>query len=203
MNKTWKRLTLIALGAGLAVTVGVGAIGTTFAQDSSSGQAQTQPADPGFMQRGGPGGMHRGSGPGGFASTVVADTLGITEDELRTALQDGKSIADLASEKGVALDTIVNAIVADETTRLSQAVTDGKLTQEQADQRIADLKTNLPDMLSQTPPANLGPGGPGGFERGSRIGGPGSQAVIADALGMTEDELHSALQDGKSVYWPA
>lgn len=196
MNNTWKRFTLIALGAGLAVTVGISAVGTTFAQNASSNQAQTQQDGSGFMQRGGPRGMHRDGGRGGFSPTVVAKALGISEDELRTAQQDGKTIADLASEKGVALDTIIDAIIADETTRLDQAVTDGKITQEQADQRLSDLKSNLPDMLSQTPPANLGPGG---FGRGGHLGGPGSSAVIAKALGITEDELRTAFQASKSV----
>ncbi len=128
-------------------------------------------------------GMGRGGKMGGPGSpAVIAQALGVTEDELRTAFQDGKSVADVATEKGVSLDTVVKAVIADETTRLAQAVTDGKLTQEQADQRLADLSANLPDRLSQVPPARgegMGNGmgghgrhgGRGGFDQGGTQNG--------------------------------
>ncbi|WP_377564825.1 hypothetical protein [Paenibacillus chungangensis] len=39
----------------------------------------------------------------------VAEALGMTHGELRTSLRDGKTIAALAEEKGVDLETIVEA----------------------------------------------------------------------------------------------
>jgi hypothetical protein len=109
---------------------------------------------------------------GGMQLTTVATALGITEAELRTELQAGKSVADVATAKNVSLDTVINAIVAAETPRLNQAVTDGKLTQAQADQRLADLKANLPTMLAQKGMFDGGRGPGRGPGRGT---GPGQQ----------------------------
>ena len=198
MNTTWKKMALAGVGTGLALSVAFGYFGTSFAQSAT----QTSPADQAQSQQNGNGfsiskvfgGMHREGGRHGFSHAVIAEALGMTEDELHTAMQGGKTVADLATEKGVSLDTIINAVIADETTQLAQDVSDGNLTQAEADQRLADLKTNLPDMLSQLPPARGD-----GMGRGGKMGGPGSPAVIAQALGVTEDELRTAFQDGKSV----
>ena len=46
------------------------------------------------------GGRHIVKGVAGFALDTVANALGITTDEVRTALQSGQSIADLAVSKG-------------------------------------------------------------------------------------------------------
>lgn len=102
-----------------------------------------------------PGG-HRGfGGPGKVIRAgldVVATTLGITEDEVRTALENGQSIADLAVSKGKTAQDVIDAIVAEATTRINAAVTDGKLTQERADELIANLTTGVTELVNSTPP---------------------------------------------------
>ena len=49
----------------------------------------------------GSGGGMMGQYFGGSMALVIADTLGMTEDELQAARQEGKSLADIAAEKGV------------------------------------------------------------------------------------------------------
>jgi hypothetical protein len=133
-----------------------------------------------------PGG-HRGfGGPGkviGAGLDVVATTLGITEDEVRTALESGQSIADLAVSKGKTAQDIIDAIVAEATTRINAAVTDGKLTQERADELIANLTTGVTALVNSTPPL----GGPGlglpgfGGHRHHRDGDDADDEAPADA----------------------
>ncbi|CAN5826535.1 hypothetical protein BH10CHL1_BH10CHL1_07000 [soil metagenome] len=139
------------------------------------------------------GGMR--GGPGMFgAPATIAKALGISESDLTTAIKSGKTVADIATEKGVALSTVVDAVVAEQTTTLAKAVTDGKITQAQADERIAKLKTDLPTMLSTKQPMRPQDGG--------MRGGPGmfgSQATIATALGISESDLMTALKSGKTV----
>jgi transposase len=140
---------------------------------------------------------HRG-GPGfgrGANSAAVAKALGITEAELRTETEAGKSIAEIAQAKGVSLNTVVDAVIAAETERLKQAVTDGRLTQAQADTMLANLKLTLPSRLQTKPVLGLlkgGKGGPG-FGRGA------NSAAIAKALGITEAELRTEVQTGKTI----
>ena len=125
------------------------------------------------------GGGHRGfGGPGGrlgIGLDVVATTLGITADEVRTALEGGQSIADLAVSKGKTAQDVIDAIVAEATTKLNTAVTDGKLTQAEADARLADITTHTTDFVNRTPPV----GGPG--FGGPGFGGPGHHGDDNDA----------------------
>ena len=119
-------------------------------------------------------GPGKAGGMGPFGSmTTIASTLGISETTLSTELQTGKSVADVATEKGVDLNKVVDALVAEQTTALKQAVTSGRLTQQQADQMIAMLKANLPHLLSLKHGA--GDMGPGRHFRGRGFGQPGTQ----------------------------
>lgn len=106
-------------------------------------------------------GPHGGRGPlDGAALDAAAKALGMTTDELTTALQSGKTLEQLATEKGVDFQTVQDAIRAarplrlgsteldaaakalDMTTdELSTALKDGKTLQELADAAGVDLQT--------------------------------------------------------------
>jgi hypothetical protein len=119
---------------------------------------------------GGPDGGHMG-GHGGFGGPrgligqgldVVATTLGITNDEVVTALKGGQTLAELAVSKGKTAQDVIDALVAEATTRINTAVTNGKLTQTQADQAIADVTKFTTDFVNNGGPAfGRGFGGPG------------------------------------------
>jgi hypothetical protein len=114
----------------------------------------------------------RGRGPcGGHVGAnldAAAEALGVTAAELRDALQDGKSIADVAGEKGVDVQTVIDALVADATAKIDEKVAAGDLDAD----RAAELKENLADRITEMVNHEgrlRGPGGPGArFE----IGGP-------------------------------
>lgn len=185
MNNKLNRWVVGGLGALLAVTVAVGAANTTFANDQGVAAIEWR------GNHGGPGGLGLGA-----SLTTIATALNMTEANLQSALQSGKTVAALATEKGVALQTIVDALLTEQKSRLQQAVTDGRLTQAQADARLAELQTQLPTQLSTAFTPGLRGGGrgmPGGF-------GPGaSLTTIATTFGISESELMTALQGGKSV----
>lgn len=117
---------------------------------------------PGLGHRGGPGpGMH---GPGGHLD-VAASYLGITQDELRTQLEAGKTLADVAKANGKSVDGLVSALVADEKTELDAAVKAGRITQAQADAFLANAKERLTDLVNGSFPERAhgrfgGPPGP-------------------------------------------
>lgn len=97
------------------------------------------------------GGGHDGfrSGRGGFDLSVIAAELNMTEDDLHTALEGGQTLADIAAEKVVDLTQIKTAVLDSLKLKLDQAVTDGKLTQEQADQMLSEAGTNFDTMATQ------------------------------------------------------
>ncbi len=95
-------------------------------------------------------GLGRGNwgGPDNSLVAVAAKVLGMEQTALAAELNTGKTIADVAEAKGVALDKIVTAFVQPHVDWLNQAVKDGKLTQTQADQYIATMKVNITAKLS-------------------------------------------------------
>lgn len=116
--------------------------------------------------------------------TVVAEQLGISADELVTALQGGKTVADLATEKDVALSTIVDAVVASHSEQLTAAVTAGTLTQAQADAHVALLKANLEAWFSKAWTPGNGRGmGMDMMEQGG-MGGMMGRGGMGDMGGM-------------------
>ncbi len=133
------------------------------------------------------GGAHRGPGwRGGPGLDIVATTLGITADEVRTALEDGQSLADLAVSNGKTAQNVVDAIVADATTRINAKVAAGDLTQAEADEHLADLATRATEFVNGT----IAVGGPGfgGHGFGGRgFGGPGHHGDDSDADDTTVD----------------
>jgi len=158
----------------------------------AQGQTQGQPPAQG---QGRPG---RGQGMGmGGEFQVIADALGVDLATLRTDLQSGKTIADIAKEKNVELSTIVDAVVAKAQDNLKTAVTDGRLTQEQADAQIVLLKANLNALFTRKMDQQPGQGNRPGFGQGQQTNPV--LDVIAKTLGVDAATLQTDLQGGKTI----
>ncbi len=119
---------------------------------------------------------------------VIAGALGITVEELDAARAEGQSVADLAEELGVDIADVNAAVQAAKEEALAAAVENGDITQAQADRLLA----------------GGGRGGRlfGGLEvRGSHgfLTPEAQEAAIAEALGMTVDELEAARTEGQSL----
>ncbi|HWH28083.1 MAG TPA: hypothetical protein VNU26_03815, partial [Mycobacteriales bacterium] len=95
------------------------------------------PGGPGF----GPGG--RGIGALKVGLDVAADKLGLSAEDLVTELRSGKSLADVAEEKGVPVEDLTAALKAEAVERIDEAVADGRLTQEEATEKKAALDEHL------------------------------------------------------------
>ena len=127
--------------------------GTTTPDTTTPGQSGT-PGDCAGGMHGGPGGM------GADDVTSAAKALGMTEADLTTALQGGQTIADVASSKGVDVQTVIDAMVKAEKAEIQAQVDAGTITQAQADQRIADLTAHETAEVNGTFTPGMG-GGPG------------------------------------------
>ena len=152
MNKKY----LIVIGGLLAALLVVGVVGAT------SVYAQG-PTTPGFGMMGIGHGPGEGRGFGQAELEAAAKVLGMTTDELSSALQSGKTLQDLATEAGVAIEDVHAAIQAVHETEMraniAQAVEDGTMTQEKADWLLEGLDKGF-----------MGGGMGRGFGRG--FGGP-------------------------------
>jgi len=125
-----------------------------------------------------------GHGPG---LDAAAQALGVSADDLRLKLEGGATIAQVAQQQGVDVQTVINAMVADATAHIDQAVQQGRLTADQANQRKANLHDRITRLVNE--------GRPKGEGRGH---GPKLDAA-AKALGMSTDELRQQLQGGKTI----
>jgi len=105
----------------------------------------------------GPGGRHRGPG-----LDAAAKALGISTDELRTSLQSGKSIVEVAASNKVDVNVVIDAMVNDLKSHLADEVKAGHLTQADADQRIADATGRITQHVNEPMPARPAEAGPDG-----------------------------------------
>ena len=93
---------------------------------------------------------------------AVAAALGMTSEEVKTELRAGKSLADIATSKGIEVQTVIDAIVANMTAKLAEKVTDGTLTQTQADAMATKITDRVTAMVNGERPHRLGPAMRGG-----------------------------------------
>jgi len=110
-------------------------------------------------------GFHDGGHFGGL--DAAATYLGLTTAELRTQLEAGKTLAQVAQDKGKSVDGLIQALVDDAQKKLDAAVAAGRLTKDQEQSILSDLKQHITDLVNDTAPHgfrgdhDLGPGPPG------------------------------------------
>jgi Arc/MetJ-type ribon-helix-helix transcriptional regulator len=90
-----------------------------------------------------------GPGPHMFGEKLSAagDYLGLTEAELRTKLNAGRTLAEIAKARGKSVDGLKQAILAEAGKKLDQLVEAGKLTRAEADSMLARLKSHIDDLV--------------------------------------------------------
>jgi hypothetical protein len=165
----------LALAGGGVAGALLGTPGLSGAQDDGSSTTEdTTTADTEAGRLG-----HRGE-----RLATAAEALGISEDELRAALEDGQSIAQVAEAQGVDIQVVIDALVA------------------AATEHLEELEASLPDRMTELVNKegwgdHEGPGrhGPG---RGRHLLGAGLDAA-AEAIGITADELRTELEDGSTI----
>src|SRR5690348_5623074 len=79
---------------------------------------------------------------------AAASYLGLTEAQLETQLESGKSLAQVAKDRGKSVDGLVQALVDQATKRLDAAVTAGRLTKAQEQQILSGLKQRITDFVN-------------------------------------------------------
>ena len=92
--------------------------------------------------------FHRGGPPlFGEKLSAAADYLGLTQAELRTKLNAGRTLADMAKARGKSVDGLKQAILDEAEKKLDQLVEDGELTRAEADEMLARMKTHIDELV--------------------------------------------------------
>ena len=121
---------------------------------------------------GGPGGHghhHRGGGPRA-GLTAAAEYLGLSAAELREQLHDDRSLADVAGERNKSVDGLKDAMEKAIRADIEKAVENRRLTREQADRMLEDVRSRIDEKVERGGPSR---GGPGGHRGPGGPGGPG------------------------------
>lgn len=216
--KIKSRFTKIAVASGLIVATGASVLGitgfasaqvaqrsnvvavaqatdTTLPANSAAGTPAAPNADPTVSSS-----ETKGDHPSPLAA--VSKVLGITESELKTELEAGKSVADVAKAKNIDLATVKTALVAEAKAHVDAEVAAGKHTAAEGATELADITSRIDTMLTTAGLPVHGPEGMGGKGgHGEMRGGPGRfmTDALAKVLKLTTSELHTQLGSGMSL----
>jgi hypothetical protein len=203
-----KKLLPITLGLALMALAG-----TAYAQSATTSTDST------IQQKEKAGDKDRRGGHAPMVNQELLTLLKIDAATFQTELKAGKSLAAIGEAAGVTKQQIIDLLISQEATKLTQAVTDGKMTQTEADARKAKQLEMVTNRVEQAGNMGLkgsggprgkgsegrggharpgGQGGPGGFGGfGGFGGGPGE--TVATLLGLTGQEIGTQMKAGKSL----
>ena len=131
-----------------------------------------------------------GTAPGGGPLQAAAGYLGLSLDGVRTQLQAGRTLAQVAAAQGKSVSGLEDALVADARSHLDAAVSAGKITAGEESSMLAEMASHVDDLVNgkvQRPLRGAGPGRAHGLD------------AAATYLGLTADELRTQLQSGKTL----
>jgi len=132
-------------------------------------------------------GMAAGLGRnGGSLAVIVSDVLGMSRTDLAAERQAGKTLFDIAAEKGVGQDQLVESVLAKRQAGLQQALNDNKISEEQYNQCVQAMKENIEKNLSrvETGPNGAGKGKANGQGKGQGLNnGNGQGRGAANSYG--------------------
>jgi hypothetical protein len=99
-------------------------------------------------------GPHRGFGHLDFRGGLdaAAGYIGLTEAQLETELEGGKTLAQVAQAHGKSVDGLVDALVADAKQHLDAAVAAGRLTKAQETEMLNGLRDRISSRVNSRVP---------------------------------------------------
>jgi hypothetical protein len=125
----------------------------------------------------------------------AASILGTDQQSLEKSLQSGKSIVDVAKEKGISEADLTSKLRVLREAKIQEAVKNGKLDAARADMMKQRLDEHLKFMINEK---GLHMRKDHHFKDSSSRLHPDFEK-IAEALGMTKDNLSMELKSGKSL----
>lgn len=140
--------------------------------------------------RGGPGHLGR-----------VADILGVDADVIRDELEAGGTLADIAAANGSSGSALVEELVADLSNKLDEAVAADRITQERADEVLAEASAKITTLVNSTQEeiqaARDAERAERQAEREARR--VERQDTLASVIGIPFEDIQAALEDGETL----
>lgn len=115
--------------------------------DSEADELEAPEADTDGVEDGEREGRH---GRGGCKLDTAAEVIGIDVEALRAALDEGQTIAEVAADNGVSAQAVIDAMVENAEERLSGKVDEGRITQNEADDKLVEKTERIEDRVNGT-----------------------------------------------------
>lgn len=183
---------LLSIGAASIIAVGViGAASIALADTPSPGGTPSAQPSAGARE-----GKHLGLAR--LAAGKILKDAGVTKDELKKGVTEGKTFGEIITAYGdKSIATVKSDAQAALETRLAAAVTAGKLTQAKADQIKAEAPAAFDKLMASKPGDHRDHRG----ERRERLAALGKNALktVADTLGLAPKDLLEQLKAGKTI----
>jgi len=191
MRRTISSRALIIATAAAILLLAAGTAEAHPAQPPASGKPASVRAYPGML-------------------SAAAEALKLDRGELKRKLENGRSLADIAKERGVSKDELIRRLTEAAAKRIDAKVAEGKLPAARAEQLKARLRSRIEAAVDSRDLLNPIRRHPGGLhlldkiarvigipknELKSRLAKGQSIAEIAKSKGMSEDELIAKLKD--------
>lgn len=131
----------------------------------------------------------------------VVDATGVEARELIEARMNGQSYAEFVTASGGDPIAVAAEVVADVTNHINEAVANGRLEQDRADEMLAELPITVDEIMNSTEPLEL----PRQDRRDDRRDQREDRArrvvidVVADSLGLEPGDIRQELVAGKSL----
>ena len=101
-------------------------------------------------------GFHHGPFGHFLQLDAAASYLGLTETQLRDELGKGKTLAQIAKDRGKSVDGLIDAMTAEVKRHLDRAVDAGRLTRAQADEILREVEQRITDRVNGRAPSFRG-----------------------------------------------
>ena len=98
-------------------------------------------------------GSRGGSKGPGKNVAAIASVLKLTEAELKTQMQSGKTLAQIATTQSVSVQSVINVLVAGMQAHIAEELASGKITQAQADTKLAGVTAMATERVNSVQPA--------------------------------------------------
>lgn len=94
-----------------------------------------------------------------FMTNILKNKFGISDSDISTARNSGKTMYDIAKDKGITEDQFKSAMVEERTKAVDEAVKNGSITKEQGENIKSNIKENSSNCTSGKGPVNGKRGG--------------------------------------------
>lgn len=120
----------------------------------------------------------------------ILESLGIDAEAIQAGVDADQTLVEIAVANGVSEAELIAAIEADIETHVADAVESGRITQDQADEKLAEVAANITERVN-TPPSER----PERGNRGARFGG----GEVLEELGLTIEDIQAGREAGQTL----